>query len=152
MDLSPFLKSVEILSDLADPEIALLAENSQYLEFTDGAPIIKLERSAVSSGSSMMGSGSHTPLPRRHGRRRSPPWRGGPSSGDVHHDRRAGHGQRRVGWSSKLIRIPREIISRVVATIPKTLAKLTKIITRRLLADERILAEQEKACVALREQ
>jgi acetate kinase len=42
MDLAPFLRSVDILSDLTDEEIALLAGNSQYLEFTDGAPIIRL--------------------------------------------------------------------------------------------------------------
>lgn len=152
MDLSPFLKSVEILSDLADPEIALLAENSQYLEFTDGAPIIKLGEIGRFLWIVYDGEVEVT-LPCPDGTEKTI---AALERGAVLGEMSIMTGEPAMasvvsGWSSKLIRIPREIISRVVATNPKTLAKLTKIITRRLLADERILAEQEKACVALRE-
>ncbi|NPU85665.1 MAG: acetate/propionate family kinase [Syntrophaceae bacterium] len=152
MDLAPFLKSVDILSDLADTEIALLAENAQYLEFTDGAPIIRLGEIGRYLWIVYEGEVEVTlPCP------------DGTEKPIAALERGAVLGEMSImtgepamasvvsGWSSKLLRIPREIVSRVVATNPKTLGKITKIITRRLLADERILAEREKACVALRE-
>ncbi len=152
MDLSPFLRSVDILSDLTDEEIALLAENSQYLEFTDGAPIIRLGEIGRYLWIVYEGEVEVTlPCP------------DGTEKPIAALERGAVLGEMSImtgepamasvvsGWSSKLIRIPREIVSRVVATNPKTLGKITRIITRRLLADERILAEREKACVALRE-
>jgi acetate kinase len=152
MDLSLFLKSVDILSDLADAEITLLAENSQSLEFTDGAPIIRLGEIGRFLWIVYEGEVEVTlPCP------------DGTEKPIAALERGAILGEMSImtgepamasvisGWSSKLVRIPREIVSRVVATNPKTLSKLTKIITRRLLADERMLAEREKAFVALRE-
>lgn len=152
MDLQPFLKSVEILSDLDDAEIARLAEHSQYMEFTDGAPIIRLGEIGRYLWIVYDGEVEVTlPCP------------DGTEKPIAALERGAILGEMSImtgepamasvvsGWSSKLLRIPREIVSQAVATNPKTLSKLTKIITRRLLADERMLAEREKACVALRE-
>jgi acetate kinase len=152
MNLSPFLKSVDILSDLSEPEIARLAEAAQFLEFTDGAPIIKMGDIGrylwiVYDGEVEVSlpcpDGTVKPiatLERGAVLGEMSIMTGEPAMASVN-----------SGWSSKLVRIPREIVSQVVATNPKTLSKLTKIITRRLLEDEKIQAEREKTAVALRE-
>jgi acetate kinase len=152
MDLSPFLKNVDILSDLNETQIANLAESAQFLEFTDGAVIIK--RGDIGRFLWIVYDGEVEV---------SLPYPDGTEKHIASLERGAVLGEMSImtgepamasvtsGWSSKLVRIPREIISQVVATNPKTLSKLTKIITRRLLADEKIQEEREKTCVALRE-
>ena len=41
MDILPFLANVDILADLSSDEIRNLAEAAKYLEYPDGAEVIK---------------------------------------------------------------------------------------------------------------
>ena len=41
VESSPFLKSLEILSDLNDQEISFLASKAQWIDYEPSAPVIK---------------------------------------------------------------------------------------------------------------
>ena len=152
MDPAGFLKkSVDILSDLDDQQIGLLARNAEFLEFGENTTIIKRgdmsrylwivyegevevsllneedrEEVVVSlERGSLLGEMSILT--------------GEPAGATVTASR-----------ASKLIRVPREVISSVVASNPKTLAKLTKLITKRLLHDEKFEEDRQRKLEAYR--
>lgn len=152
MELSLFLKTVDILSDLTEQEIGSLAETAQFLEFPDGTSIIgrgdigrflwivydgevevslpDLEETEKVIASLERGAifGEMSILT------------GEPVMANVTASR-----------SARLVKIPREAFSHVIALNPKTLAKVTRIITKRLLEDEKHAEESERRRAAYRE-
>lgn len=137
MDLPLFLKGIEILSDLSVSDLALVAENAQLLDFPEGSVIIKRGEPGrflwvvyegevevllteedggiriVASLERMQIFGEMSLLT------------GEPAVLDVVAAR-----------SSKIIRIPREVFSRIIAGNPQTLGKFTRLVTKRMLRNE----------------
>lgn len=137
MDLPLFLKGIEILADLSGEDLALIAENAQLLDFTNGDVIIKrgepgrflwvvyegeVEVLLTEDDESTRVVAS---LERTQIFGEMSLLTGEPAVLDVV-----------AGRSSKIIRIPREIFSRIIAGNPKTLGKFTRLVTKRLLRNE----------------
>ena len=143
MDLSAFFKSIEILSDLKNEEIALLSSSAQLVDFPPHAEIISIGEIGRCLWI-VYGGEVEVSIPDADGGRRviaslergaicgeMSILTGDPTVANV-----------TASTASKLIRIPRETFSRVLAENPKTLGKFTRLITRRLLEiarDERTL-------------
>jgi len=137
MDLPLFLKGIEILADLSGEDLVLIAENAQLLDFTNGDVIIKrgepgrflwvvyegeVEVLLTEDDESTRVVAS---LERTQIFGEMSLLTGEPAVLDVV-----------AGRSSKIIRIPREIFSRIIAGNPKTLGKFTRLVTKRLLRNE----------------
>ena len=143
MDMSTFIKGVEILSDLKEEETALLAENAQLLEFKVGSTIIKLGE--LQRDIWIVYEGKVDVLRRESdGSRRVVAYRepsqifgemalmsGGPAVLEVV-----------VSQPSKLLRIPWVTFSRIITGNPKTLGKFTRLATSRLLRSEQDDAQE----------
>jgi len=142
-DLSQFLKSMEILSDLQNDEVILLIENAQFLEYSSGVTIIK--RGEISRFLWIVYDGEvEVILTGSDGSRKAVAtlergqifgemsiMTGDPSEMDVV----AVH-------TVSLLKIPRETISRILAGNFKTLGKFTRLVTKRLLQNEKEEVEQ----------
>ncbi len=152
MDLTPFFKTTEILSDLKPEDIALLAENSSLIDCPEGTLIMKIGDTGRYLWVVYEGEVDVT-LPDELGREKilaslergsffgeMSILSGEPAAANVTASR-----------SSKVVRIPRDIVSQVIARNPKALMKVTKIITQRLLEDEKFLAEINQRRIAHRE-
>ena len=138
MDLLTFLKSVQVLSDLNEKHFNLLRRSSQLIVFPDSELIIK--KGEIGRFLWIVYDGEvAVSRPKADGK-----WRvvatmgrgeifgemsimsGDPTTADV----------TSLG-SSHIIKIPRDTFSRVISRSPKTLAKISGIITRRLLQSDR---------------
>jgi acetate kinase len=134
MELSPFFRSIEILSDLTDEEIALLSSSAQLMDNPLHAKIITLGEIGrclwivydgeveVSIPEADGGSRVIASLERGAIFGEMSIMTGDPAVANV-----------TTSVASKLIRIPRETFSRLLVGNPKTLGKFTRLITRRLL-------------------
>jgi acetate kinase len=145
MDMMSFLSTVDLFKDLEGKDISLLASVAKLVEYTDGTTILKrgdigrflwivydgeVEVSLTES------DGSRTilaTLERGDIFGEMSIMTGEPGSADV----------RSVGVS-KVVRIPRETFSQVIALNPKTLQKVAKLITSRLLHREKSEEQKEK--------
>jgi acetate kinase len=137
MELPLFLKGIEILSDLPSVDLALIAENAQMMDFPDGSVIIKRGEPGrflwvVYDGEVEVllteDDGSQrtvAKLEREQIFGEMALLTGEPAVLDVLAAHRA-----------KILRIPREIFSRIIAGNPKTLGKFTRLVTKRLLRNE----------------
>ncbi len=137
MELTLFLKGIEILADLSDKDLTLIADNAQILDFTDGSVIIK--RGEPGRFLWVVYDGEvEVLLTEEDGGRRTVAklereqifgemslLTGEPAVLDVIASR----------WA-KIIRIPRETFSRIIAENPATLGKFTRLVTKRLLRNE----------------
>ncbi len=152
MDILRFLATVDILADLNTEEIQHLAEASQYIEFPEGADVIKrgdigrflwvvydgeveVILPAADGGEDVVAS-----LERGSVLGEMSIMTGEPANATVRVSRKAG-----------MVKILREAFSRVIATNPKTLTRMTRIITRRLMEDEKHAEERERKLAAYRE-
>lgn len=152
MELSRFLKSVDILSDLNEQEIGCLAKTAQYFEYPDGTLIIK--RGDIGRFLWVVYDGEvEVTLPDL----------GETEKVIASLERGAIFGEMSImtgepaianvtaSRSAKLLKIPRESFSQVIALNPKTLAKVTRIITRRLMEDEKHDEGRERRLAAYQE-
>ncbi|MDD3250728.1 MAG: cyclic nucleotide-binding domain-containing protein, partial [Smithellaceae bacterium] len=137
MELPLFLKKIEILSDLPDEDIALIAENAHPIDFPTGGVIIRrgeLGRFlwAVYEGEVEVlrteddGSLKTVATLER---------------GQIFGEMALLTGEPAVldvvaAQASIIIRIPREIVSGILARNPRTLVKFTRLVTRRLLRNQ----------------
>ncbi len=152
MDISPFLKTVDILSELNEQEIGCLAQTAEYLEYPDGKPIIKLGdigrflwivydgEVEVTLPDQQENEKVIASLERGAIFGEMSIMTGEPAVANVTSSRYA-----------KLVKIPRESFSQVIARNPKTLTKVTRIITKRLLEDEKYEEERERRLAAYQE-
>jgi acetate kinase len=138
MQLSDFLKSVEIFSDLNQDHLNLLANSSQILAFQDANPIIK--RGEIGRFLCVVYEGKvEVAIPEKNGARKvianlgrteifgeMSIMTGEPAMADV-----------TSAGMSNIVKIPREMISQVIAQNPKTLTKISRLITKRFLQNER---------------
>ena len=137
MELPLFLKKIEFLSDLPDEDIALIAENAHPIDFPAGGVIIKrgeLGRFlwAVYEGEVEVlrteDDGSLktvATLERDQIFGEMSLLTGEPAVLDVV-----------AAQPSIIIRIPREIVSGILARNPRTLVKFTRLVTKRLLRNQ----------------
>lgn len=144
MELSKFIKSVEILSDLNDAQIEQLVAGAEVIPYKHGEIIIKMgdigrylwlvyDGTVEVSLSQKEGDGKQTvELERGQILGEMSIMTGEPAIRNVY-----------AGLSCRMIRIPGEIFARVIAGSPKTIGKLTKIITKRLVENERNEEHQE---------
>ena len=143
MELSLFLKKIEFLSDLPDEDITLIAENAHPIDFPAGGVIIKrgeLGRFlwAVYEGEVEVlrteDDGSLktvATLERDQIFGEMSLLTGEPAVLDVV-----------AAQPSKIIRIPREIVSGILARNPKTLVKFTRLVTKRHLRNRQDAAQE----------
>ncbi len=152
MDLVPFFQTTEILSDLKPEDIAFLAESSNLIECPEGTVIISIGDSGRYLWVVYEGE-VDVSLPDELGKERilaslergsffgeMSILSGEPAAANVTASR-----------NSKVVRIPRDIISQVIARNPKALMKVTKIITQRLLEDEKFIEEVKQRRLAHRQ-
>ncbi len=137
MELPLFLKKIDIFADLPDADIHLIAENAQRIDFPDGSPIIKRGEPGrflwvVYDGEVEVllteDDGSQrtvATLEREQIFGEMALLTGEPAVLDVVAFRAA-----------RIIKIPREIFSGMIARNPQTLVKFTRLVTKRLLRNE----------------
>lgn len=152
MELSQFFKSIDILSDLSAEDMAFLSQNAQKMDYPAGANIITAGEIGrflwfVYDGevevvlSDEMGK-QHGIASLQRGAfiGEMSILSGEPTIANVNAAR-----------DSKVVRIPRDIISQVIARNTKTLMKFNKVITQRLIEDEKFEQEVERRRLAYRE-
>jgi acetate kinase len=137
MELQVFLKSIEIISDLSDDDINLIAQNAQLLDFPDRAVVIgrgelgrflwiiyegEMEVLLTSDDGTKR---TIATLERSQVFGEMSLLTGEPAVLDVI-----------ANGAAKLLRIPREIFSRLIANNPNTLGKFTRLVTKRMLRNE----------------
>jgi len=149
MELENFFKSINILGDLSSEEIGFLAASSQLIDFPPSAVIIKAGE--IGRFLWLVYDGEvEVSLPDETGKERvlaslergsffgeMSILTGEPAAANVVSTR-----------SCKAVKIPREVISQVVSRNPKTLMKVTRIITKRLLEDEKFIEEVKERRLA----
>jgi acetate kinase len=137
MELQLFLAGVDMLADLQKDELALIAENAQLLNFPDGSAIIK--RGEPGRFLWVVYDGQvEVLLTEDDGSQRIV---ASLERGQIFGEMALLTGELAVldvlaGRSSKIIRIPREIFSRIITGNPKTLGKFTRLVTKRMLRNE----------------
>lgn len=138
MELSSFLKKTLMLAELPDEDLALIAENAQVMNFPDGSVII--QRGELGRFLWVVYDGEVEVLRTEDdGSRRTVATlereqifgemsllTGEPAVLDVV-----------AAQDSKILRIPREIFSGIIARNPQTLVKFTRLVTKRLLRNQR---------------
>jgi len=152
MELSPFFKSIDILSDLSADDRTFLSQNAQKMDYTAGENIIKVGEIGRSLWFVYEGE-VEVSLPDEMGRQQviaslqrgaffgeMSILSGEPIIANVNASR-----------DSKVIRIPRDIISQVITRNTKTLMKFNRVITQRLVEDEKFEQEVERRRLAYRE-
>ena len=138
MDLLPFFRSVEILAELSDAEIALLSSSAQLLDYPLHAEIITI--GDIGRCLWMIYDGEvEVSLPEEDGGSR---FIASLERGAIFGEMSIMTGDPAVATviastACKLVKIPREAFSRVLAGNPKILGKFTRLITKRLLQIER---------------
>lgn len=144
MGLSAFLKLLDIFSDLNDRERFILAENAQEMEYALNATIIK--RGEIGRFLWIVQEGEVKVI--------LPP--SGPSgeitillkTGALFGEMSIMTGEPAIAdvvaaTTCRLIKIPREAISQLIAGNPKTLGKFARLITERMLSNARVAAQQD---------
>jgi acetate kinase len=152
MEAGDFFKSIDILSDLGPEDIAFLAETSQDVDYPGGTSIIKV--GDIGRYLWIVYAGEvDVSLPDETGSQQI----------IASLERGAYFGEMSIlsgepavanvtaSLDSKVVKIPREAISQIIARNPKTLMKVTKIITKRLLEDEKFHEELKRRRLAHRE-
>ena len=138
MDLLNFLKTVQVLSDLNEKQFKLLLRSSQLILFPDSQLIIK--RGEIGRFLWIVYDGKvEVSRPNADGKWRIVATMG---RGEIFGEMSIMSGEPTIAdvtslGTSHLIKIPRDTFSRVIATSPKTLAKISGVITKRLLESER---------------
>jgi acetate kinase len=137
MDLSQFLQSVELLADLSEQERTTLAADAQILDYPTGALI--LPRQTIGRALWIVYDGE-VEIVITEGDR---PARiiAELSRGDIFGEMSIMTGEPtgadvRASQSCKVVRIPRETFSGIIAGNPRLLGRFTKLITKRLLQNE----------------
>jgi acetate kinase len=152
MDPSSFLKSLEILSDLNDQEISFLASKAQWIDYEPSAPVIK--RGEIGRFLWIVYEGEvKVMIPAVGATRESSEtlkrgalfgemsvMTGEPEIADV-----------LTSTACKLIKIPRESFSRLIAGNPKTLAKFARLITDRMIQNAQAASRPDLLRVAHQE-
>lgn len=152
MELGQFFKSIDVLSDLGAEDIAFLAENFQSIDYPADTIIIKI--GDIGRYLWIVYDGEvDVSLPDETGSQQviaslergaffgeMSILSGEPAGANVTSSR-----------DSKVVKIPRETISQIIARNPKTLMKVTKFITKRLLDDEKFQEEVKRRRLAHRE-
>jgi len=149
MELAKFFQSIDILADLKKEDLEFLATNSQLIEFPPAALIINTGEIGRFLWLVYEGEVEVT-LPDDKGQEKvlaslergsffgeMSILTGEPAAANVVSSR-----------SSKVVKIPREVITQVVSRNPKTLMKVTRIITKRLLEDEKFIEEMRRRRLA----
>ena len=137
MELRGFLKSIEIISDLPDEDINLIAENAHLLDFPDGAVVIG--RGELGRFLWIIYEGEmEVLLTEDNGNKRTLATL---ERAQVFGEMSLLTGEPAVldviaTGAARLLRIPREIFSRIIAGNPKTLGKFTRLVTKRMLRNE----------------
>ena len=152
MDPSSFLKSLEILSDLNDQEISFLASKAQWIDYEPSAPVIKRgeigrflwivyegEVKVMIPAVGATGESSET-LKRGALFGEMSVMTGEPEIADV-----------LTLTACKLIKIPRESFSQLIAGNPKTLAKFARLITDRMIQNAQAASRPDLLRVAHQE-
>ncbi len=144
MDPASFLKSLAVFSDMTDPELALLAADSQWVDFAPSAPILK--RGDISRylwivhegevAVSIPASGAAADVSGTLGK------------GEIFGEMSVMTGEPAVADISartacRLLRVPRESFSRLIAGNPKTLAKFARLITEQMVHVARAVAQAD---------
>jgi len=144
MGLSTFLKSLDIFADLSDREWFILDENAQGIEYAPDAAIIK--RGEIGRFLWIINEGEVKVILPPSG-----------SAGEIiillKKDSLFGEMSIMTGepaiadvvaaTACRLIKIPREAVSQLIAGNPKTLGKLARLITERMLSNARGAAQQD---------
>ena len=145
MNLSQFIKSIGMLSDLNDEEVSLLAAGAELIEYPSMASIIKM--GDIGRYLWIVYDG-HVDV--------SIPEAGGEGRVIASLERGEVFGEMSImtgepatanvtaGMTCKVVKIPREVFSRVMAGNHATLAKVTRVITRRMLQNERDEDQRER--------
>lgn len=145
MDLSKFLLSVGFLKDLDDKNIGLLTADAELVEYPDAMTIIK--RGDIGRFLWIVYDGEvEISVPEEDGTRsiiatlergeifgEMSIMTGEPATADV-----------RASGAAKLAKISRNLFSEVVARNPKTLGKIARLITARMIQREKDELEKEK--------
>ncbi|MCG6538133.1 MAG: cyclic nucleotide-binding domain-containing protein, partial [Syntrophales bacterium LBB04] len=133
MQLSDFLKSVEIFSDLNEDHLNLLVNSLHILAFPDAKPIVK--RGDIGRFLWVVYDGKvEVTLPKENEKRKVVAHL---SRGEIFGEMSIMTGEPAMAdvtsaGISNLVKIPREMISHVIAKNPKTLTKMSRLITKRL--------------------
>ncbi len=144
MGLSTFLKSLDVFADLNDREWFILDENAQGIEYALDAAIIK--RGEIGRFLWIIQEGEVKVILPPSG-----------SAGEIiillKKDSLFGEMSIMTGepaiadvvaaTACRLIKIPREVVSQLIAENPKTLGKFARLITERMLSNARIAAQQD---------
>lgn len=144
MGFSKFLKSLDIFSDLNDREMFILAESAQEIEYGPDAAIIK--RGEIGRFLWIIHEGEVKVI--------MPP--SGPAgeiiillgTDSLFGEMSIMTGEPAVAdvvaaSACRLIRIPRDAVSQLIAGNPKTLGKFARLITERMLSNARVAAQPE---------
>ena len=138
MELISFLKSIDIFSDLSDGDLNLLADRSQIIAYTDNKTIIK--RGDIGRFLWIVYDGKvEVSLPKAEGGSQVVATLG---RGNIVGEMSIVTGDPAIAdvvssGICNLIKIPRDTLSQVIARNPKSLSKIAKIITKRLIQNER---------------
>jgi len=144
MGMLNFLRSIDILSDLNDEDLNRLVDSSQILAYPDTRKIVK--RGEIGRFLWVVYDGKvEVTLPKTDGTSQTVASLG---RGEVFGEMSILTGDPAIADVSasgvaNLIKIPRETFSQIIARNPKTLSKIARIITKRLLQNERDEQRQE---------
>jgi acetate kinase len=144
MGILNFLKSIEILSDLNEDDLNHLVDSAQILAYPDATIIIK--RGEIGRFLWLVYDGKvEVILTKTDGSSQIIASLG---RGEIFGEMSIMTGDPAIADVSSsgvvnLIKIPRETFSRIIARNPKTLSKIAKVITKRLLQNERDEQQQE---------
>ncbi len=144
MDPASFLKSLAVFSDLSDPEVASLATDAQWIDYAPSAPIQKRGDIGrflwiVSEGEVRVvfppaGAAGETGVTL--------------GSGTIFGEMSIMTGEPVVADVSaltacRIVRIPREAFSKMLAGNPRTLARFARLITEQMIQAARAAAQSE---------
>ncbi len=144
MGLSTFLKSLDIFSDLNDREWFILDENAQGIEYAADAVIIKrgeigrflwiIQEGEVKVILPPSGSAGEMTILLKTGALfgEMSIMTGEPAVADVV-----------AATACRLVKIPREAVSQLIAGNPKILGKFARLITERMLSNARVATQQD---------
>ena len=144
MDAQSFLKSLAVFSDLSDPEVASLAADARWIDFAPSAPIQKrgdigrflwiVSEGEVRAVFPPAGTAGETGMTLGKGELfgEMSIMTGEPVVADVS-----------ALTACRLVRIPRESFSRLLAGNPRTLARFARLITEQMIQAARAVAQAD---------
>ena len=144
MDAQSFLKSLAVFSDLSDPEVASLAADARWIDFAPSAPIQKrgdigrflwiVSEGEVRAVFPPAGTAGETGVTLGKGELfgEMSIMTGEPVVADVS-----------ALTACRLVRIPRESFSRLLAGNPRTLARFARLITEQMIQAARAVAQAD---------